>query len=45
MYDKYIKKWREYANDRQADPLSPPLEEGVNILAKLVRNKASMSAV
>ena len=45
MYDMYIKKWTEYANERQADPHSPPLEEGVNFLAKLIRDKASLSAV
>ena len=38
-------KVERVANDRQADPLSPPLEEEVNFLAKQVRSKASMSAV
>ena len=41
----YNKKWTEYVNERQADPLSPPLEEGVHFLAKLIRDKASLSAV
>jgi hypothetical protein len=45
QYNPYIKRWQLYCSERQIDPISAPIEAGVNFLADLYNSGVGYSAV
>ena len=45
QYSSYIKKWMEYCNKREIDPISPSVASGINFLAELYHKGLSYSAL
>jgi len=45
QYSSYIKKWMEYCRKWKINPISPPVESGLNFLAELYHKGLSYSAL
>ena len=45
QYNPYIKRWQLYCGERKIDPISAPLEVGVNYLAELYNTGIGYSAL